>query len=237
MTGLPANVDELRVRLERVWNAVVDAGGSPETVALVAVTKGFDTPVAQLAAQAGLVDLGENYAQELVRKARALTADAAPVRWHAIGRLQRNKVRQLAPVVHLWQSVDRIELAEEIARRAPEADVLVQVNTSGEPQKGGIEPKDATELVVRCSDLGLVPRGLMTVGRTGTPDDARAGFAELSALADRLDLPVRSMGMSGDFEVAVQEGSTMIRVGSALFGSRPAPDPSTGPGDVHVPGV
>ncbi len=237
MSGLPANVDELRARLEQVWNAVVDAGGGLDTVSLVAVTKGFEAPVAQLAAQAGLVDLGENYAQELVRKARVLAADAAPVRWHAIGRLQRNKVRQLAPVVHLWQSVDRIELAEEIARRAPGADVLVQVNTSGEPQKGGIEPRDATELVVRCSDLGLVPRGLMTVGRTGAPDDARAGFAELAGLADRLDLPVRSMGMTGDFEVAVREGSTMIRVGSALFGPRPGAGPSDGPGDVDVHGV
>jgi pyridoxal phosphate enzyme (YggS family) len=219
--GAALTAPELAARLERLWTTVAAAGGSPATVTLVAVTKGFEAPVADLAASCGLLDLGENYAQELLAKAPVLAAADRPVRWHAIGRLQRNKVRALAPVVHLWQTVDRAELAGEIARRAPGARVLVQVNTSGEPAKGGIDPAGAPDLVRRAVDLGLTVEGLMTVGRTGSPEAARPGFAVLSTLADRLDLPVRCMGMSGDVAAAVQEGATMIRIGSALFGTRP----------------
>lgn len=217
----PLTAPELRSRIERLWATVADAGGDRARVTLVAVTKGFDVSVAELAASCGLEDLGENYAQELLAKAPVLAAGPHPVRWHAIGRLQRNKVRALAPVVHLWQTVDRADLAEEIARRAPGARVLVQVNTSEEPAKGGVEPSGAADLVHRARDLGLVVEGLMTVGRTGPVEQARPGFAALTRLADRLDLPVRCMGMSGDVAVAVEEGATMIRIGSALFGPRP----------------
>ncbi len=212
---------ELRTRLERLWATVAEAGGDPAGVTLVAVTKGFDVSVAELAASCGLEDLGENYAQELLAKAPVLAAGPRPVRWHAIGRLQRNKVRALASVVHLWQTVDRADLAEEIARRAPGARVLVQVNTSDEPAKGGVEPAGAPDLVRRAVDLGLAVEGLMTVGRTGPAELARPGFTALARLADELALPVRCMGMSGDVAVAVEEGATMIRIGSALFGPRP----------------
>lgn len=212
---------DVRAAADRVRDRIAAAGGDPDAVALLAVTKGFGPEVAIAAAEAGLVDLGENYAQELVAKAPAVAEAGHEVRWHAIGRLQRNKVRQLAGVVHLWQSVDRASLGAEIAKRAPGARVLVQVNVSDEPQKGGCPPEEAPELVRALGDGGLVVEGLMTVGRTGPPDEARAGFTLLSRLADRLDLPVRSMGMSGDLEAAVAEGSTMVRVGSALFGPRP----------------
>jgi pyridoxal phosphate enzyme (YggS family) len=213
--ALPGRIAAVRARIEA-------AGGDPDRVTLLAVTKGFGPEVALAAVAAGLVDLGENYAQELVAKAPVVAAEApgAVVRWHAIGRLQRNKVRQLAPIVSLWQTVDRAELAEEIARRAPGARILVQVNVSDEPQKGGCAPADAPALVARAGELGLAVEGLMTVGRTGPPDQARAGFAVLRRLADDLDLSVRSMGMSGDLEAAVAEGSTMVRVGTALFGPR-----------------
>ena len=122
------------------------AGGDPDAIVVVAVTKGFDSAAVDAAVTAGLVDLGENYAQELVAK-----ADGAPpgVRWHFIGRLQRNKVRSIAPHVALWQSVDRPELGVEIARRAPGAAVLAQVNVSGEPTKGGCAPDDVPGLVAR----------------------------------------------------------------------------------------
>ncbi len=223
--GAPLGAAELRRRVDRLWTSVEEAGGSRDAVTLVAVTKGFDVAVAELAASCDLRDLGENYAQELLAKAPVLAAGSHPVRWHAIGRLQRNKVRQLAPVVHLWQTVDRLELAAEIARRAPGARVLVQVNTSGEPAKGGIEPTGAPDLVRAAGDLGLAVEGLMTVGRTGPPESARPGFTALSVLADRLGLAVRCMGMSGDVAVAVQEGATMVRIGSALFGPRPARPP------------
>lgn len=212
----------LAARIEVVRNRIADAGGDPERVALLAVTKGFGPEVAVAAAEAGLVDLGENYAQELVAKAPVLAQAGHDVRWHAIGRLQRNKVRQLAPIVHLWQTIDRVELGAEVARRAPGARVLAQVNVSDEPQKGGCAPGEVGELVSALRDLGLRVEGLMTVGRTGDPQLARGGFALLRSLADDLDLPVRSMGMSGDLEMAVTEGSTLVRVGAALFGPRPA---------------
>jgi pyridoxal phosphate enzyme (YggS family) len=217
---------DLLARVDQVRNRVADGGGDPDAVTLVAVTKGFGPDVARAAADAGLLDLGENYAQELVAKASALADSPAsgPIRWHAIGRLQRNKVRALAGLVALWQSVDRFELGAEVARRAPGAAVLVQVNVSDEPQKGGCRPDEVADLVARLGDLGLQVRGLMTVGRTGPPSVVRPGFARLRGLADDLDLPVRSMGMSGDLEAAVAEGATMIRVGSALFGPRPPRD-------------
>jgi pyridoxal phosphate enzyme (YggS family) len=221
----PRSVEDLHDRLERVWNEVVDAGGRPDAITLVAVTKGFGPEVAELAARAGLVDLGENYAQELLAKAPVLADAGLAVRWHAIGRLQRNKVRQLAPEVHLWQAVDRTSLAREIAARAPGGRVLLQVNVSDEPQKGGLAPAAVPAAVQEARDLGLAVEGLMAVGRTGPPEEARPGFAVLRRLADRLDLPVRSMGMSTDLAVAVAEGSTMIRVGAALFGPRPVRDP------------
>jgi pyridoxal phosphate enzyme (YggS family) len=209
-------------RIEAVRDRIASAGGDPDAITLVAVTKGFGPEVAVAAARAGLVDLGENYAQELVAKAPVVAAEAPdrPVRWHAIGRLQRNKVRALAQVVDLWQTVDRLELGEEIARRAPGARVLVQVNVSDEPQKGGCAPGEAGGLVARLRDAGLTVEGLMTVGRTGDPAAARAGFSLLRRLADDLDLATRSMGMSGDLEAAVGEGSTMVRVGTSLFGPR-----------------
>lgn len=228
----PSAVDALRSRVEAVRNRIVEAGGDPAHITLVAVTKGFGPEVALLAARAGLVDLGENYAQELAAKGPVLVDAGHDVRWHAIGRLQRNKVRMIAPLVHLWQTVDRVEVAAEISRRAPAARVLVQVNTSDEPQKGGVEPAGAPDLVARCLDLGLDVQGMMTVGRTGPPEAAREGFATLSRLADSLDLPVRSMGMSADLEIAVQEGATMVRLGSVLFGPRPLRPGGHGPGDV-----
>ncbi|MCU1454933.1 MAG: hypothetical protein JWN46_3079, partial [Acidimicrobiales bacterium] len=209
-------------RVERIRERITAAGGDPASVQLIAVTKGFTAAAPAAALAVGLVDFGENYAQELEAKSQALAGAQPPPRWHAIGRLQRNKVRSLAGVVHLWQSVDRLPLGLEIARRAPGAAVLVQVNVSDEPQKGGCVPADAPDLVRSLRDAGLDVRGLMAVGASGPPEVARPGFRVLRRLADDLDLTVRSMGMSADLEVAVEEGSTMVRVGTALFGVRAA---------------
>jgi uncharacterized pyridoxal phosphate-containing UPF0001 family protein len=150
--------------------------------------------------------------------------------WHFIGRLQTNKVRSVAEVVDLWHTVDRVPLGEEVAKRAPGARVLVQVNVSEEPQKGGCSPRDVRGLVGRLRRLDLDVAGLMAIGATGAPEAARAGFRRLTGLAEELGLPERSMGMSGDLDVAVEEGSTMVRVGRALFGERPRPD---GPDPSH----
>ena len=204
--------------LETVHERIEDAGGDPAAITLVAVTKGMAPEVAVQAAADGYRDLGENYAQELLAKAALVGGD---VRWHFLGRLQRNKVRQVAPHVALWQSVDREPLVAEIAKRAAGAAVLVQVNVSGEEQKGGCDPEGTAALVDAARAVGLDVQGLMAVGPTGPPEAARDGFRWLRAEVDRLGLTVCSMGMSADLEVAVQEGTTMVRLGTALFGPRP----------------
>ena len=206
-----ANVDRIRDR-------IAAAGGDPDAVTLVAVTKGHALDAHRAALDAGLVDLGESYAQELVPKADEL-ADPR-VRWHFIGQLQRNKVRLVAHAVTLWQSVDRLSLGAEIAQRAPGAAVLAQVDLSGAPGRGGVPPELVPGLVAGLVDLGLEVRGLMAVGPPGPPAGTRAGFDTVVALADRLGLHERSIGMTGDLEVAVAAGSTMVRVGTALFGKR-----------------
>jgi PLP dependent protein len=174
---------------------------------------------------AGATDLGENRAQELVAKAGSLRDAlgdlAAPPRWHFIGRLQRNKVRMLAGLVDLWHSIDRPELADPLARHAAGAHVLVEVNLSDEPQKGGCRPEDTPALVERLTDGGLVVEGLMTV--PAAAGDPRPAFGALRELAARLGLAQLSMGMTADFEPAIAEGATIVRVGSAVFGPRSGP--------------
>ena len=214
------DVGAIRARAEEVRARISAAGADPAAVTLVAVTKGFPPALAVAAAEAGLLDLGENYAQELVPKVDAVASSGAAPRWHFLGNLQRNKVRSLAPHVSLWQSVDRAALGAEIARRAPGAAVLVQVNLSGEPQKGGCSHDEVEPLVAALTDLGLDVRGLMGVAPAGTAEDARPGFRWLRREVDRLALTVCSMGMSSDLEVAVQEGATMVRIGTGLFGAR-----------------
>lgn len=209
-------VDAVAVRLAAVRERVIDAGGRDVTI--VAVTKGFGRDAVDAAVASGCVDIGENYAQEAVAK----LADAPPgVRVHFIGRLQSNKVAMLAPIVALWQTVDRTSVGQAIARRAPGARVLVQVNVSDEPQKGGCEPGATEALVTDLRGEGLDVAGLMTIGRTGPVSEARAGFRLLRRLCDELALPICSMGMSDDLDVAVAEGATMVRIGNALFGPRP----------------
>ncbi len=217
---------DLRRNLERIQERISDAGGDPQRVAVLAVTKRVPAPSVLDALALGLADLGESYVQELVDKAEdvSLQLEGGPVRpqprWHLIGQLQRNKVRHAAPYVHLWQSVDRLSLAAEIAHRAPGAAVLVQVNVTGAEQQGGCPPARVASVVEGCRDLGLEVRGLMAVGVRGTDDEIRAGFRAVGDLADRLELAERSMGMSGDLELAVAEGATMVRVGTSLFGPR-----------------
>lgn len=212
----PARRLEVEQRLSALRQRLARAGG--EHVTVVAVTKGHGAWAVEAARAVGLLDVGENYAQELVAKASEV--DRPDLRWHAIGRLQRNKVRRLAPIVSLWQSVDRLALGYEIARWAPEASVLVQVDVSGEPQKGGCPPHEVATLVRGLRTEGLEVRGVMAVGPTGPPALAADGFRRAVAVADELGLPVRSLGMSADLEVAIEAGATMVRVGSDLFGPR-----------------
>lgn len=213
-------MEELSARLEDARSRMVDAGADPASVTVVAVTKGFGPEAVRAALEAGLADVGENYAQELVGKAAEI---AEPVRWHFLGAPQRNKIPALAPLVALWQGVDRGEVLDTIARRRPGASVLVEVNVAGDEAKHGCRPGDAAGLVERGRDLGLDVRGLMTVAPAGDRHGAQRCFAELAGMAGGLGLKELSMGMSDDFDLAVAEGATMVRLGRALFGPRPGP--------------
>jgi pyridoxal phosphate enzyme (YggS family) len=201
----------------RIGEAAARAGRTG-VVRLVAVTKGVEPRRMQEAIQAGVDAIGENRAQELLDKAPQM-AGADP-EWHFVGRLQRNKVASLAPFVTVWQSVDRPELGAALARRAPGARVLVQVNTAGDPAKAGCPPDGAGGLADGLAAAGLRVEGLMTVPALGT--DPRPAFAALRELGAWLGLAELSMGMSDDFEVAVEEGATMVRLGRAIFGPRPS---------------
>lgn len=220
----PMTVDGVAANLASVRRRIRGAGGSPDTVTVVAVTKGFGPDAVEAALAAGLRDVGENYAQELDAKASQLpVATAGRCRWHFLGHVQRNKVRRLAHHVELWQSVDGLEAGDEIGRRAPGAAVLVQVNVSGAVGRNGCRFDDAPALVDDLFARGLHVRGLMAVAPAGPPELARPGFRRLAALADELGLEERSMGMTDDLEIAVQEGATMVRVGRGLFGARTEP--------------
>ena len=218
-TSPPSSASDVARRLDAIRERIERAGGEPSRVRVVGVTKGFGPHVVHAACRAGLTDLGENYAAELGAKAAAESGDPGVV-WHFLGAVQRNKVAQLAPLVGLWQSVARAAEGERIARFAPGARVLVQVETTGLAARNGCSPTATGELVTRLGDLGLRVRGLMTVAAPGE-GAAKESFETLGRLADRLGLEERSMGMSDDLEAAVAAGSTMVRIGRALFGARP----------------
>lgn len=215
------DVDSVRVALDVVRGRIRAAGGD-DSVSILPVTKGFGPEAIEAAVGAGCSSIGENYAQELVAKSSVLDRDGGSIEVHFIGQLQTNKVRQLAGLVDVYETVDRPRLASEIAKRAPGARVLIQVDAVGEAGKGGCPIGDVDALAEGVAALGLELGGLMTVGPTiGGPEQARVGFRQVRSAVDRLGLSVCSMGMTADLEVAVQEGSTQIRVGTALFGSRP----------------
>jgi hypothetical protein len=227
VTPAEPRADEVADRVAELRRRIASAAPDPARVAIVAVTKGFGPEAVRAALATGISDIGENYASELIDKARALSPDEQPV-WHVLGAVQRNKVARLAPVVSCWQSVSRREEGMAIARRRPGAAVLVQVDIAGQPGRLGQPPERVPELVAALRGNGLAVRGLMAVGLPGPPEGSRAGFRRVVELAEELDLPVRSLGMSDDLEVALAEGSTMVRVGRALFGDRPPIGPRGG---------
>jgi pyridoxal phosphate enzyme (YggS family) len=211
----------LAERLQQVRQQIIAAGGVG--VEVLAVTKGHPLAAVEAAAEAGLTAVGENYAQELFAKFGVASFGLAV---HFIGHLQTNKVRQIVGLVDVYETLDRPALVVELAKRAPGARVLVQVNTTGESTKGGCTPDQVESLVMQAVGAGLIAEGLMTVGPTvGGPEAARPGFRQVRTLCDTLGLQSCSMGMSDDFVVAVQEGSTRVRLGSVLFGMRPVPTP------------
>ncbi len=209
-------VAEIRGRIDR-------AGGAH--VALVAVTKTFGPDAWGFARVAGCDAVGENYAQEVVAKAAEVAVtDRLPV--HFIGQLQTNKVKMLADIIDVWQSVDRVSAITEIAKRStkPLIEAFIQVNLTDEPDKGGCDQSEVGSLLQVARDSGVAITGLMTVGPTsGEPMQTRLAFRKLRVMANDFGLQQCSMGMTGDLEIAVEEGSTMVRIGSAIFGNRPSP--------------
>lgn len=203
-------------RVAHVRSVINEAGGTD--VSLVAVTKSFGIDALRAASEADCDAVGENYAQELLEK----TAHGLPpIDVHFIGALQSNKVRLLAGHVALWQSVDRESVVDELSRRVPGASILIQVDTTQEPSKGGVVPGRLEPLRERAESRGLIVKGLMTIGPTdGTQQECEKSFTMLRQLVNEHGLTVCSMGMSADYPIAVACGSTMVRVGSGLFGGR-----------------
>lgn len=211
-------LDRMVIAKARLEDRLGAAGASPGAVKVVAVSKTRSVLEVRAAAAAGLTLFGESYAAELAVKAPDVSE---PVEWHFIGQLQTNKVRVVAPLVTVYQSVDRTSLVDEIAKRAAGARVMVQVNLAGTPGRGGASWSDAPALIEAARGAGLQPIGVMGVAPMAEDSTVAAAFGRLRALADAEGLAECSMGMSADLEIAVAQGSTMIRVGTALFGSRP----------------
>jgi len=224
-TGAGATIAErLREVLARIADACAKAGRSADEVTLVCVSKTQPAAAVREAAEAGASDFGENYAQELVAKAAEL---APAIRWHFIGRLQRNKAKFVAGKVALVHAVDSVDLAVELGKRAGAAGqpILLAVNIAGETTKGGVSAADASAFAAQLVGVaGVRLDGLMTMP---PPDiDPTPHFVALRELRDRLAgelgraLPVLSMGMSDDYEIAIACGATHVRVGTAIFGPR-----------------
>lgn len=214
---------------KRIAEAALRVRRNPEEITLLAVTKTFPAETVQEAYRLGLRDFGENRVQEALEKMPRLPPDS---RWHFIGRLQTNKINKVLGRFALIHSVDSLRLAEALSNRAGGEGqaVLLEVNTSDEESKAGVAPREALEMAEKISRLpGLDLKGLMTVGPlTDDPQKQRDAFKRLKGLFDEIvgkswrgpAFGVLSMGMSGDFETAIEEGSTLVRVGTAIFGER-----------------
>ncbi len=216
----------------RVSDKCAEIGRDPSEVTLVAVSKTFPASAVAEALDAGIADIGENYVQELLEKREALSG--RNLRWHFIGHLQSNKVKYVAGWIHLVHAVENVGLAREIDKRARQfnrtIDLLVEVNTTGEQTKFGLQPGATVEFVKRLAELENVRvAGLMTIGPfLPDPEGSRPMFRTLRLLKEgisrinqsNVQMQHLSMGMTGDYEVAIEEGATLIRIGTAIFGKR-----------------
>lgn len=221
-----ANLAQVRAKIAR---SAMDSGRMPQAVQLVCVTKGQETQFIRAALDSGERVFGENRVQEALRKWPALKTEHPDVELHLIGPLQTNKVREALAFFDVIETLDRPRLADALAReiRATgyKPKLFIQVNTGREPQKAGVEPQDADEFINYCRvDRGLDISGLMCIPPAA--EQASPHFALLASIAARNAIPALSMGMSGDYELAIQLGATHVRVGSAIFGMRPQTLPS-----------
>ncbi len=216
---------------QKIAEAASRAGRNPDEILLVGVTKTVDIETMQRSYDFGITHFGENRVQEYIRKSDIIKRDCF---WHIIGRLQTNKVKYLDQRISLIHSLDRISLAEALQARGQKIDyvfpVLVQVNVSGESTKAGIESENLKDFLLSLSKMGNISvKGLMTIAPyTEEPGDVRHIFKKLKKLSvdmarervENISMEVLSMGMSGDYTIAVEEGSTIVRIGSALYGER-----------------
>ena len=219
-TDIASNLASVRRSIEQ---AAERAGRDTSGVNLVAVTKTFPVEAVLAAWEAGQTEFAENRVQEAAGKVRALAATGAHPRWHLIGHLQTNKARDALNLFAIIQSVDSLHLAETLSRRAaPGYPVLIEINVAGEASKTGIATEAAEAAVETIRALpNLNVRGLMTVApHVEDAEDVRPVFRELATMARRFQLPEISMGMSSDFVVAIEEGATIVRIGTAIFGQR-----------------
>ena len=217
----PTIADRLAVVHERIAAACARSGRSPEDVTLIAVTKGFGPDAIQQAVSAGVRDIGENRVQEAQAKRGDLTN--LPLTWHMIGHLQTNKVRAALALFDIIHSVDSVHLAEAISERALTlVPAFLEVNAGAEPQKSGFSLDELPAAFEQIAQLpNLEVRGLMTVAPIARlPEDVRPVFRSLARAARTLGLRELSMGMTDDFEVAIEEGATHVRIGRAIFGER-----------------
>ncbi len=226
MTDIRSNLDRVR---ERVARAAERAGRRASDVLLIGVSKTVEVARIREAIDAGVAALGENRVQEARDKVSEI---GRPVPWHLIGHLQTNKVRDALELFDVLHSLDRLDLAKELDKRARAGgrtvDVLVEVNVAAEASKSGVAPDGLGALLEAVAAMpALKVRGLMAIPpEAKDPDDSRVWFRALQKLAERYSFSELSMGMSGDFEVAIEEGATMVRVGTAIFGPRaPRPEP------------
>ena len=215
----PSDFDDRKAKEKMLEMMEFVNGRSGGSAQIMAVTKGFPKEAAVAAYQTGITLLGENYAQELIKKHEALPG--LEVEWHMIGSLQRNKVRKLSEIVSVWQTVDRVSLLSEIAKYHPSAKVLIQINPLQIPNKAGCSVPEAEILLEQGAEMGLFIKGVMAVGMQGNLEETSKIFREAVDFAERFELPERSIGMTEDLEVAIDCGSTLLRVGRALFGDRP----------------
>ncbi|NSW90345.1 MAG: YggS family pyridoxal phosphate-dependent enzyme [Firmicutes bacterium] len=225
------NIDKIKERIEK---ASKKAGRKPEDIKIIGVTKNVEPVRILKAIDAGIVDLGENRVQELQEKINTIRAANKNVNWHMIGHLQKNKVKYLIDSVVMIHSLDSVELAQEINKRAQKAgkiiDVLVQVNVAGEESKFGISKDEAMNFIKEISKYrNIKVKGLMTIAPlVSDPEEIRFVFKELRKIfidisrenIDNIDMDYLSMGMSNDFEVAIEEGANIVRIGTAIFGKR-----------------
>ena len=207
--------EEIKERLQEI-NKIIDAKAQ-SPVTLIGVTKGFTHEEVNIASKLGIKNFGENYAQELLTKNPLVDPE---ISWHYIGQLQSNKIRKISHLVDVWHSVTSLKLAREIHKRDDQAQILLQVSLMGPSNSKGFEVEQLPQLISELRDMNIDISGLMTMGVPGDKVATRVVFKELRKLADTFELPECSMGMSGDFEIALESGASMIRVGSAIFGNR-----------------